>query len=211
MRKQKIMEKEQLLNYLKRVESMAKTGLSYGQDPYDLERYEELKVMTHEIMSSISNVSAADLKIHFDSLDHYPTPKVDVRGVVMKGDQILLVREKSDGNWALPGGWCDVGLSPGENVVKEVREESGLDVSVARLLSVWDKKHHDHPHDLNYVYKLCFLCISDTDELNPGHEVIEAAYFSVNELPQLSLMRNTKSQIIKLIELAQAGSHVDFD
>jgi len=189
---------------------MAKTGLSYSQNPYDLERYEELRDMSNELLSELGDITPEQVAFHFEELDEYPTPKVDVRGVVLKGEEILLIREKTDERWAMPGGWCDIGHSPSENIIKEVFEESGLEVKVSRLLSVWDKRKHDHPDDIHYVYKLNFLCEITGGDLSPGHETSGADFFHIDKLPELSRPRNTEAQIKKLFGLAQSGE-IDWD
>lgn len=194
-----------ILDYLIRVQAMAKTGLTYAKDAYDIERYEELRERTDELLEAHSNLDLEELNLHFEKLDPYPTPKVDVRGVILREGKVLLIKEKSDQKWAMPGGWADVGISPSENVVKEVWEESGLEVKVERLLAVWDKMKHDHPADLNHVYKLNFLCLVTGGELKAGHEVLEAGFFDPEHLPELSLMRNTETQIKELCRLAQSG------
>ncbi|MEO9474581.1 MAG: NUDIX hydrolase [Cyclobacteriaceae bacterium] len=198
-------------DYLVRVQAMAKTGLTYAKDPYDIERYEALAEQTNELLAEHSNLEQEDIDLHFEKLDPYPTPKVDVRGVILSEGKILLIKEKSDQKWAMPGGWADVGVSPSENVVKEVWEEAGLEVKAERLLAVWDKMKHDHPTDLNHVYKLNFLCRVTGGELKPGHEVLEARFFGLNELPELSLMRNTVQQIKTLHRLAQVNESTRFD
>ena len=194
-----------ILDYLIRVQAMAKTGLTYAKDAYDIERYEELRERTDELLEAHSNLDLEELNLHFEKLDPYPTPKVDVRGVILREGKVLLIKEKSDQKWAMPGGWADVGISPSENVVKEVWEESGLEVKVERLLAVWDKMKHDHPADLNHVYKLNFLCRVTGGELKAGHEVLEAGFFDPENLPELSLMRNTETQIKELCLLAENG------
>lgn len=201
-----------ILEYLKRVQAMAKTGLTYTENPYDTERYEELRDTTNQLLADLSDVDLSKIEYHFDNLDNdYPTPKVDVRGVVLKENKILLVREKSDGKWAMPGGWCDIGYSASENIEKEVWEEAGITVRAIRILTVWDKSKHDHPHDIRYVYKLNFLCEIVSGDLNVGHEALDGGFFDVDDLPPLSLDRNTESQIRKLYELAQKNEMVLFD
>ncbi|MEP4531780.1 MAG: NUDIX hydrolase [Cyclobacteriaceae bacterium] len=200
-----------ILDYLIRVQAMAKTGLTYARDSYDIERYEELTELTNELLAEQSNLELEDIALHFEKLDPYPTPKVDVRGVILREGKILLIKEKSDQKWAMPGGWADVGISPSENVVKEVWEESGLEVKVERLLAVWDKMKHEHPADLNHVYKLNFLCTSTGGAPKPGHEALAVDFFDPENLPELSLMRNTEAQIKELCRLAQAGEPAKFD
>ena len=73
----------------------------------------------------------------------YATPKVDVRGVVFQDGKILLVQERSDGMWTLPGGWADVGDSPADAVVREIREESGYETRATKLLALLDRNRLD--------------------------------------------------------------------
>ncbi|WP_258103035.1 NUDIX hydrolase [Marinoscillum sp. MHG1-6] len=200
----------EVLDYLKRVQAMAKTGLSYTENPYDVERYEELRDYTNKMISLISGMQNEEVKAYFDHLDRYPTPKVDVRAFVVKEERLLMVCENTDGKWAIPGGWADIGVSPEENVIKEVKEETGFQVKVKKLLAVWDKRKHDHPPAAEYVYKLNFLCEITGGSLNPGHETLGADFFEFENLPELSLDRNTTKQILKLRELARS-SETAFD
>lgn len=195
----------EVLEYLKRVQAMAKTGLSFTENPYDVERYEELEHSTNRMISLISGTEQEEVKAYFESLDKYPTPKVDVRALIMKDGKVLMVREKTDQKWAMPGGWADIGVSPSENAVKEVWEETGYKVEVKRLLAVWDKRKHDHPPAMEYVYKLNFLCEIVGGDLNPGHETLGADFFEFEDLPELSVDRNTSEQIFKLRELSLSG------
>jgi len=130
----------------------------------------------------------------------YLTPKVDVRGVIFRDDEILLVREKVDGNWSVPGGWADVGLTPFEVAEKEVWEETGLTVKAKRLLAVLDKKCHDHPPDLFHVYKLFVCCEETGGALSGGLETSDAGFFTRDNLPALSKNRITREQIDLLFE-----------
>ena len=113
------------LEWAKQIQAVAQTGLAYSRDVYDLERFEQLRALSVEIMREYTNVETELLTALFAGEDGYATPKVDVRGVIFQENQILLVREKAEGEWSLPGGWADIGLSPSEIAVKEVREESG--------------------------------------------------------------------------------------
>lgn len=201
---------QNILEYLRRVQAMAKTGLTYVENEYDRERYEELRDSTHEMLAQLSDLTIEQLHFYFDKLDSYPNPKVDVRGVVMRDGKILLVREKADGKWSIPGGWCDIGYSPAENIEKEIREECGLYLKANRLLAVWDKNKHDHPPALEHVYKLIFLCEDNGEALNPGHETLGADFFDPDNLPPLSEERITAAQITRLIALADTEK-TDFD
>jgi ADP-ribose pyrophosphatase YjhB (NUDIX family) len=111
----------------------------------------------------------------------------------------------------LPGGWADVGYTASEVLGKEVKEESGLDVQVMRLLAVLDKKCHPHPPDLYYVYKLFFLCKEVGGTLKSGMETSDVHFFELNELPELSAGRNTRNQIEMMFDLKDKPGEVLFD
>ncbi len=196
------------LELVKNLQSIAQAGLTYSKDPYDKDRYTQLLQMSYEILSKNSNLSVERLESLYAREMGYLTPKVDVRALVFRDDGLLFVREHIDGKWSLPGGWADVGYTAAEVVVKEVEEEAGLKVSVSRLLAVLDKKCHPHPPDIYHVYKMFFLCEEIGGEKMPGLETSEVAFFNIGQLPDLSLERNTPSQIHMLYELLQSGSEL---
>ncbi|UPK41607.1 NUDIX hydrolase [Paenibacillus pabuli] len=183
------------LEWVKRIQAIAQTGLAYSKDVYDLERYEELRELSIEILENYTSVSADQIKLHFGSETGYATPKVDIRGVVFQNDKILLVREKADNAWALPGGWADIGYSPSEVVVKEIEEESGYITTPKRVLAVLDKKFHNHPPEQYHVYKMFIQCEIAAGEPKGGVETLEVGFFNREEIPTLSLERNTPAQI----------------
>lgn len=184
-----------------RIQSIAQAGIFYTQNPYDKDRYEELSSLSVEILHKLTDEPIEKIAPLFTAeRDGYQTPKVDIRAVVFNEEgKLLFVREKVDGCWSLPGGWADVGYSPAEVAVKEVREESGIDVKAVRLLGVFDKKFHNHPPEPWYVYKLFLLCEQTGGQLaDTTLETSEVAYFGRNELPPLSLVRNTESQVMTM-------------
>ena len=183
------------LNIAKRLEAIAQIGLTYSQDDYDTERYHEIRDISHQIFNHYTDTPLEKIQNLFSRENGYPTPKVDVRGVIFQDKKILLVKEKLDGMWALPGGWADIGFTPSEVVVKEVKEEAGLDIAPVKLLAVYDKKCHAHPPSALHVYKMFILCAITGGTLNPGMETLEAAFFSRDKLPELSVERNTPEQI----------------
>ncbi|MCB0307182.1 MAG: NUDIX domain-containing protein, partial [Calditrichaeota bacterium] len=128
----------------------------------------------------------------------YPTPKVDVRGAVFRNNQILLVRERSDGRWTLPGGWADVNETPAECVVKEVREESGYHTRAVKLLAVWDKSQHSHPEHFFHTYKLFFRCEITGGAPAESLETDGVDFFNEDNLPPLSTDRTTPEQIRRM-------------
>ncbi len=188
------------LDMAKRMQALAQSGLEYSDNKYDRDRYQQMRELSLEIMHDFTGLKMDRLVGVFASEQGYQTPKVDVRGVVFRGDQILMVRETIDGNWSLPGGWADVGLTPSEVAVKEVREESGLEVVPERLLAVLDKKRHNHPPDLFHIYKIFILCRETGGELKGGMETSETGFFGPDEFPPLSVPRISTEQIRLMYE-----------
>src|SRR5829696_2319921 len=124
------------LRWTRHLQAIAQSGLAYAKDPFDVERYEAVTEVAAEMAASHSGAEPDQLYGLFDAERGYATPKLDVRGVVFKGEAVLLVRERDDGSWALPGGWIDVGESPSEAVIREVYEESGYRVRASKLLAL---------------------------------------------------------------------------
>ena len=126
---------EQWLQWAIELQSLAQAGLTYGKDVYDKERYERIRDISAEILSHMSDIPIETVKDLFCNETGYQTPKLDTRAAIFKDDKILLVHE-NNGKWSLPGGWCDVNVSVGENTVKEVKEESGLDVTADSIIAL---------------------------------------------------------------------------
>lgn len=195
-----------IIEEIKRIKTLADTGLLYATNDYDRDRYLELQELSFKLLNKISGNSIEQLKAAFNVVKEYPTPKVDVRGLVIREDgKVLMIKESADGKWALPGGWADIGFSPKESIIKECKEEAGLDVIPERLLAVFDKKMHPHPTEQYYIYKLAFLCKATSYELNKGFDVLDVGYFAIDNLPELSEDRNLKSQIELLYKKATSS------
>jgi ADP-ribose pyrophosphatase YjhB (NUDIX family) len=185
-----------LLDYALRLKNISHLGLTYSLSEYDTERYTELRTISLELMALATQESVEKLDVFFDETREYITPKVDIRSVVFneKGE-LLLVKEKHDGFWSLPGGWADIGSSPRENAAREVREETGLEVEPVRVLAIHDKKCHPHPPSLNYVYKMFILCRITGGALNTAFDILDKGFFDRNSIPPLSLPRVLPKQI----------------
>lgn len=193
----------QWLDWAKRIQALSQSGLAFSKDIYDRERYEELQKISAEMIAAHSELEVMQVEELFAKEVGYQTPKVDVRGVVFQDNQILLVKENEDEKWSLPGGFCDVGLSPSENIVKEIKEESGFDVRVVRLLAVFDKNKHPHPPEIYHYYKLFILCEITGGEAALGIETTNVQFFEQTAIPALSEQRNTASQIQTMFEFLQ--------
>lgn len=187
----------QWLNAAKKLHALAETGIQFTKDEYDLERYQEISDIAVQLLASLGSIPVEVIaNLVGIGSKGYVTPKVDVRGAVFRGDEILLVREKSDGLWTLPGGYADVGLSPGENIEKEIFEEAGLQVRATSIYSVRHKAKGEYDPDTRDFYKLFFLCEPERDfEVLAGSEVDAAAYFSITNIPPLSTGRVVRSDL----------------
>ncbi len=183
-----------------RLQSIAQAGLTYTESPFDIQRYEQILSIAVEILHNFTVCEMEEIKDLLKNEKGYLTPKVDVRGVIFRENKILMVREKIDNCWSVPGGWADVGLTPFEVAEKEVMEESGLVVRASRLLAVLDKQRHNHPPDLYYIYKMFVLCNEIGGELVAGAETNDAGFFSLEEIPQLSKDRITLEEIKMLFD-----------
>ncbi len=197
----------------RRILSIAKEGLTYGRDPFDRARYEKLLALAAEIAAVETGGDPAAIGSVFGAEEGYPTPKVDVRGVVFREDRILLVSERMDGGrWTLPGGWADLGATPAENVVREIREESGFLTRASRLLAVYDRDRQGHTRRYFSCYKLHFLCEIIGGEAKGSLETKDVGFFPEDGLPELSTDRVTESQIRRAFEhLRRPDLGTDFD
>jgi ADP-ribose pyrophosphatase YjhB (NUDIX family) len=203
------------LTWTRELQAIAQTGLAFVRDPYDRERYGALRALASRIMAAHTSVSAERIETLFKGETGYATPKVDVRGAVFDcRDRLLMVRELADGGrWTLPGGWADVNLTAAENVVKEVREESGLEVRVRKLAAVWDRTRQGHPPGVFSCCKLFYVCEVMGGAAATGLETSEIGWFAEGELPDdLSLGRVLPHQLHRMFTHAHnAALPTDFD
>ena len=185
---------EKWLEWAVELQSLAQAGLTYGKDVYDRERYERIRDISAEILSYKTDISVEKVKNLFCNEVGYQTPKLDTRAAVFEHEKILLVKE-NNGKWSLPGGWVDVNLSVKENTVKEVKEESGLDVTADRIIAIQDRDRHNLPAYAYGVCKIFVLCSVLGGEFEKNIETTEFRYFNKAELPELATEKNTKEQI----------------
>jgi len=178
--------------------ALAQDGLTYGADEYDLDRYRQLSQLAVELFSVLSGQPAAELALELGRDSGYATPKIDVRGAIFDDqERVLLMREKADGRWSLPGGWADPGDTPSAAVTREVLEETGYHSSAVKLIACWDRERQGHLPPLPvHVYKLFFLCRRDGAVQPPAAlETLEVGWFGLDALPPLSLGRVNRRQL----------------
>ena len=202
------MDSIELLACAQRLQALAQAGLAYATNAYDLERYVEIRAISVRLLQELTAEPFEKIVCAFASEDGYQTPKIDIRAVLFRtGEEILLVKEKIDnGRWTLPGGWADVGYTPFEVAAKEAQEETGLLVAPLRLLALFDKRKHAHPPQPWYVYKAFIECEIRGGLLKQNTpETAGARWFKQDELQsiELSTDRTTLSQLETLFEFAK--------
>jgi ADP-ribose pyrophosphatase YjhB (NUDIX family) len=191
------------VRWTRALQALAQTGLAYAEGPYDRERYEAVQRIAAEMAGAAGGEEPDELLASFADESGYRTPKVDVRGVVLDAERLLLVHETGGDGWCLPGGWADVGETPSQAVVKEVGEEAGVAVRAARLLGVFDRDFRGRLRWPAHVYKLYVLCepLGGTPVAD-GLETEAAAYFPLDELPPLSV-KTPPDQLARALAVAR--------
>ncbi|MBV8142649.1 MAG: NUDIX hydrolase [Verrucomicrobia bacterium] len=184
------------VGWARELQAVAQTGLHFTESDYDRERYQKILDISIDVFANYSDETPTVIQGLFDNQAGYATPKVDVRGVVFRDGKLLLVQERSDELWTLPGGWADVNDSPSEAVEREVEEESGFQAKVERVLAIFDRSKHAHkPPFPFHVYKLFMLCRLEGGEARTTMETMGVDFFAENDLPPLSISRVTHEQI----------------
>src|SRR5262245_32585896 len=186
-----------LLEIADELRAIATTGLHYTADRdearFDRERYERLMDLAVRLASTAGDHSVEEIRPVFVAADRgHVTPKLDARMALFRGGDVLLVRERQDGLWALPGGYVDVGDSPAEAAERETFEEAGMEVRASRLAGIFDYRLQPAaPPMLFHIHKLVFVGapIRDDSTPRPGPDVLEARFFPLDALPELSPAR----------------------
>ena len=194
-------DQSELLRLAKRVQAIAENGLHFTENDFDKDRYTDLDEISIKMLALLTNTPLKTIQVITPEKHGYRTPKVDVRCVIFNEQhEILMVQERLDSHWSLPGGWCDVGYTPTETAEKEAFEEAGIKVKASRVLAIFDKKCHNHPEDLFYSYKIFMECIADNYEISTGMETLDVGFFKQEAFPELSTPRNTSHQIDKMFD-----------
>jgi ADP-ribose pyrophosphatase YjhB (NUDIX family) len=191
------------LNWARTLQALAQTGLTFAENPFDRERYQTLHELAVEIYAAHTGQPLVTLEQWFSVQPGYATPKVDVRGACFRAGQILMVREKSDGRWCLPGGWADVGDVPSHAAEREVHEEAGFECVARKVIGVFDANRGGEPLSAFHAFKVIYLCEITGGVPNPDHEILEVGFFSRDQVPPLSSNRTNEAW------LAECFAHLD--
>jgi ADP-ribose pyrophosphatase YjhB (NUDIX family) len=184
----------QWLEWAREIFSLSQSGITYSGNQYDIDRYKRLQEITAEIIESQSDISKESVLDSFSMQAGYITPKVDVRGAVVHEGKILLIQERADGMWAMPGGWADLGNSPASVAEREVWEESGYRVKAEKVIAVIDANRIE-PMEFYHAYKIIFLCRLLEGEPRTSHETLAVDFFDADHLPPLSFYRTNEDMV----------------
>jgi len=189
------------LELVRRLHALARTGQHFCAGEYDRDRYGEIERIAAELLAAGAGGPALEELLGLWRLERgYVTPKVEVRGAVFRDERVLLVRERADGLWTLPGGWADVNESPAQAIEKEIEQESGLRARAVKLAALYDRSRHGHGPSLFHGWKAFFLCEVEGGELRGSYETDAVDYFDLDALPPLSLGRSTPRQVERMAE-----------
>ena len=205
------MNSYQWLEIAKKLQSIAQAGLEYSHSQFDRDRYDQIRKISIEILENYTHIEKEKITELFASDIGYPTPKVDVRAAVFHNDRILLVKEKLDGKWSLPGGWADQHLTLSKNLIKETKEEAGLDVKPKKVLAILDRRTFNYPPISHGCYKIFVECALKGGSFRENTETSDSGFFGLDELPPLSTPRNTKEQIEMCFNSRGNNNPVFFD
>ena len=193
------------------IQSLAQNGLTYANNVYDIERYERLRDISAEMLNMKTDLSIDKIKDLFCNETGYQTPKLDTRAVIFKDNKILLVHE-NNGTWSLPGGWVDVLESVKSNTIKEVKEETGLNILAKKIIAIQDRNKHNKPIYAYGVCKIFVLCDIIDGKFEKNIETTEIDYFSIDNLPLLAEEKNNKEQIAMCFKAVEDENwQVEFD
>ena len=190
------------LDLAREIQALGQTGLTYTKNEYDIQRYVRLLEISAEIIATYTDLEKEPVLQNFFSQPGYATPKIDVRGAVIRNGKILLVQERMDGKWAMPGGWADVGDLPSAMVEREVWEESGFKVKAQKVLAVYDANRIS-PMELYHAYKIIFLCTILMGEPTPSNETLAVDFFELGDLPPLSTARTNERMLKEVFAHAE--------
>lgn len=184
------------LTWAQKIQAIAQIGLTYAENDYDRQRYAELHALAEEIFGAHTGAAPAQVAAWFAAQPGYATPKVDVRTACFRQGQVLLVREKSDGRWCLPGGWADVGDAPALSAAREVQEEAGYTARITKVIGVFDANRSGQPLSAYHAFKIIFWGELDTaPPVDPDHEINEIGFFAPDDLPPLSENRTGRHHL----------------
>ncbi len=200
------------LQWAREIQQLSQTGLAFASTGYEVQRYRRLNEIAAEMVAAHTELPAAELVENFSAQPGYATAKIDVRGAVVREGKILLVQERRDRRWCMPGGWADVGDIPSEMVAREVWEESGFEVAPRKVLGVFDANRVGRPLEFYHAYKIVFLCDITGGGARASDETMDVGFFDFDDLPPLSEQRTSEHHLAEVrAHLADENRPAAFD
>ena len=187
------------LSIAREIQQLSQTGLAFAVTDYEKQRYKRLIEIVSEITADHTELEKENLEKVLMKQPGYATPKIDVRAAVIKDDKILLVQERTDKRWAMPGGWADVGNFPSEVAIRETKEESGFDVKPFKVVGVFDANRSGTPLEFFHAFKIIFLCKLLGGKAAASDETEAVEFFNLDELPPLSQNRTNQRHINEIL------------
>jgi len=184
------------LEWAREIQALAQTGYHYAQDDFQRDRCRRLTEIAAEIISQHAGMELLPLVKAYQAQMGYATPKVDVRAAVFRSGKLLMVRERADGGWTMPGGWADVGDSPSRAAEREAREEAGFHVKARRVIGVYDANRLP-PFEVFHAFKVVFHCEIMGGEAASNDEISEVGFFGPEEIPSPLSAERTPPRIIE--------------
>ncbi|GAU09282.1 NUDIX hydrolase [Desulfoplanes formicivorans] len=188
----------QWLKWARTIQAISQIGLTYKKNHYDEENFTQLMHIAADMVAYHTQRSSQELEKNFLAQPGYATVKVDVRGALVHEGRLLLVKERADGKWTMPGGWADVGETPSQSIIREVREESGFEVRPTKVIAVLDANRRGRPLEFYHAFKIIFLCEMVGGEPTPSEETSEVGFFDMDDLPELSVNRTSPEHIAEI-------------
>lgn len=205
---------QSLLDLSREIHAISTTGITFCENPFDIERFTRLQEIAAELIAKHSDHSKKSLGKVFSAEVGYATPKIDVRAAVFRDGRILMVKETESGAWTLPGGYVDVNECLSRATEREVREESGVIVKARKVAAIFDHRMHGYQPHLYHFYKIYMICDDLGGSLCASMETVEPGFFSKTDLETLPLDpgRITKSHVLRMFEHSQHPElPTDFD
>jgi ADP-ribose pyrophosphatase YjhB (NUDIX family) len=185
------------LGWAREIQALAQTGKRYALNDFQIERYDRFAEIAAEIIAKANELEAEAFAKEFKAQIGYATPRIDVRGAVFREGKLLMVREKIDGGWTMPGGWADVGDVPSEAAEREVWEEAGFRVKARKVIGVYDANRVEGWYSMYHSYKLVFYCEILSGEAQPSNETSEVQFFGMDEIPMNLSGERTSPRLIE--------------
>lgn len=197
------MDSKQLYDYILKIQSIAKIGLTYSKDPYAITNYHEINNLSMKMLEDFMEVKFD--RPNYFKRDIYPTPNVSVRTVIFDKTRtkVLMVREASLGTYSLPGGWADLYDSPSETAKNECNQEAGADIEIVRLVGITNRTPFKNPTSIP-EYVVIFEAKLKGELHEHEYETDDVGFFPINNLPEIS-RKTSKQELERFIFAAHDG------